>query len=226
MGQTEGGKGSRDPKSLQGLLIRPVQRRVRRRESRPVQNFSGNFAWMIDGRTPADNIPIPRRRADPERVGESRGSSLTTRQDPVLSRGLGSRRVRGPGRNADVSGFGGAADREQLARASRCRSRVCGASGPRRASWHLAGPGGRLLARRIAPSGARPLFSGAANLSAISPAGFGRREITNHLKGLILAQNERWWRGLGMQVVREGPFGGRRAANGVVRRRDVPRGPG
>jgi hypothetical protein len=50
--------------------------------------------------------------------------------------------------------------------------------------------------------------------------------VTNHLKGLILAQNERWWRGLGMQVVREPSFGRGRAANGVVRRRDVPSGPG
>ena len=46
-----------------------------------------------------------------------------------------------------------------------------------------------------------------------------------HLKGLILAQNERWRRGLGMQVEREpmtGSFGGNdwgTAANGVVRRR-------
>ena len=48
------------------------------------------------------------------------------------------------------------------------------------------------------------------------------------LKGLILAQNERWRRGLGMQVEREfaiGSFGRRerrKAANGVVRRRYVP----
>ena len=46
------------------------------------------------------------------------------------------------------------------------------------------------------------------------------------MKGLILAQNERWWRGLGMQVVREGPFGDWRAANGVVMRRNVPLGLG
>ena len=45
------------------------------------------------------------------------------------------------------------------------------------------------------------------------------------LKGLILAQNERWRRGLGMQVEREsvsGDFGQsdqRTAANGVVRHR-------
>jgi len=38
------------------------------------------------------------------------------------------------------------------------------------------------------------------------------------LKGLILAQNERWRRGLGMQVVRKGPFGGTRAAKGRVTR--------
>ena len=37
------------------------------------------------------------------------------------------------------------------------------------------------------------------------------------LKGLILAQNERWRRGLGMQVEREPARG--TAANGVVRRR-------
>ena len=29
------------------------------------------------------------------------------------------------------------------------------------------------------------------------------RLLSNHLKGLILAQNERWRRGLGMQVERE-----------------------
>jgi len=45
------------------------------------------------------------------------------------------------------------------------------------------------------------------------------------LKGLILAQNERWRRGLGMQVERESVSRGfgqsdpRKAANGVVRRR-------
>jgi len=50
------------------------------------------------------------------------------------------------------------------------------------------------------------------------------------LKGLILAQNERWRRGLGMQVEREfviGSFGRRdqrKAANGVVMRRYVPSG--
>jgi len=37
------------------------------------------------------------------------------------------------------------------------------------------------------------------------------------LKGLILAQNERWRRGLGMRVEREPARG--RAAKGVVRRR-------
>ena len=37
------------------------------------------------------------------------------------------------------------------------------------------------------------------------------------MKGLILAQNERWRRGLGMQVEREPARG--TAANGVVRRR-------
>ena len=39
------------------------------------------------------------------------------------------------------------------------------------------------------------------------------------LKGLILAQNERWRRGLGMQVEREAFFGRWTAANGVVRHR-------
>ena len=52
--------------------------------------------------------------------------------------------------------------------------------------------------------------------------GMGSRTI---MKGLILAQNERWRRGLGMQVERElfcGDFGQSNsgtAANGVVRRR-------
>ena len=69
---------------------------------------------------------------------------------------------------------------------------------------------------------------GGANLSEIFPSrGFGPvRGIAKHLKGLILAQNERWWRGLGMQVVREPSFGRGTAANGVVRRRYVPTGPG
>jgi len=38
-------------------------------------------------------------------------------------------------------------------------------------------------------------------------------------RGLILAQNERWRRGLGMQVGREVSFGKWKVANGVVRRR-------
>jgi len=46
------------------------------------------------------------------------------------------------------------------------------------------------------------------------------------LKGLILAQNERWRRGLGMQVEREGSFGNWTAAKGRVTRRYLPRGPG
>ncbi len=46
------------------------------------------------------------------------------------------------------------------------------------------------------------------------------------LKGLILAQNERWRRGLGMQVVRESPFGERTAAKGRVTRGYIPSGPG
>ena len=46
-----------------------------------------------------------------------------------------------------------------------------------------------------------------------------RCKLSKHikLKGLILAQNERWRRGLGMQVVRESPSGedsGERESNG------------
>ena len=41
-----------------------------------------------------------------------------------------------------------------------------------------------------------------------------RHELDTKLKGLILAQNERWRRGLGMQVEREPARG--TAANGVV----------
>ena len=43
---------------------------------------------------------------------------------------------------------------------------------------------------------------------------FTGRELDTKLKGLILAQNERWRRGLGMQVEREPARG--TAANGVV----------
>ncbi len=43
-------------------------------------------------------------------------------------------------------------------------------------------------------------------------------------KGLILAQNERWRRGLGMQVERSSAMVG--AANGVVMDRNVPSGRG
>ena len=46
------------------------------------------------------------------------------------------------------------------------------------------------------------------------------------LKGLILAQNERWRHGLGMQVVREAPFGEWKAAKGRVTRGYLPAGPG
>ncbi len=46
------------------------------------------------------------------------------------------------------------------------------------------------------------------------------------LKGLILAQNERWRRGLGMQVVRKGSFGSTRAAKGRVTRGYLPPDPG
>jgi hypothetical protein len=35
-----------------------------------------------------------------------------------------------------------------------------------------------------------------------------------HMESLILAQNERWRRGLGMQVEREGPAMVRKVANG------------
>ena len=38
------------------------------------------------------------------------------------------------------------------------------------------------------------------------------RYMHKQLKGLILAQSERWRRGLGMQVVRKGSFGSTRAA--------------
>ena len=48
----------------------------------------------------------------------------------------------------------------------------------------------------------------------------------NFSKGLILAQNERWRRGLGMQVEREPVFGLGRAANGVGIPRYVPPGRG
>ena len=39
---------------------------------------------------------------------------------------------------------------------------------------------------------------------------FVMRELDTKLKGLILAQNERWRRGLGMQVEREPRKGGQR----------------
>ena len=42
------------------------------------------------------------------------------------------------------------------------------------------------------------------------------------LKGLILAQNERWRRGLGMQVEREVYFGKWTAAKGTVMCRYLP----
>ena len=42
------------------------------------------------------------------------------------------------------------------------------------------------------------------------------------LKGLILAQNERWRRGLGMQVERQGIFGYPRAAEGIGTYRYMP----
>ena len=51
-------------------------------------------------------------------------------------------------------------------------------------------------------------------------------ECLNKLKGLILAQNERWRRGLGMQVVRKGSFGSTRAAQGRVTRGYLPPGLG
>jgi len=43
---------------------------------------------------------------------------------------------------------------------------------------------------------------------------------------LILAQNERWRRGLGMQVAREVPFGEWKVAKGRVTRRYLPLDPG
>ena len=70
------------------------------------------------------------------------------------------------------------------------------------------------------------------NLSAVSgPLGVAcrraakhppRREQANQLKGLILAQNERWRRGLGMQVEREVYFGKWTAAKGTVMCRYLP----
>ena len=42
---------------------------------------------------------------------------------------------------------------------------------------------------------------------ALSGVGGFKRELFK-VKGLILAQNERWRRGLGMQVERESLFGG------------------
>jgi hypothetical protein len=55
--------------------------------------------------------------------------------------------------------------------------------------------------------------SGDASLWGSWPAGFRNK----YQKGLILAQNERWRRGLGMQVEREPARG--TAANGVGTRR-------
>ena len=53
---------------------------------------------------------------------------------------------------------------------------------------------------------------------AVDPSGLAVVETDQayKLKGLILAQNERWRRGLGMQVERESLARGRTAANGVV----------
>ena len=51
-----------------------------------------------------------------------------------------------------------------------------------------------------------------------------RENKETQLKGLILAQNERWRRGLGMQVERSSAMVG--AANGVVMCRNVPSGRG
>ncbi len=62
-------------------------------------------------------------------------------------------------------------------------------------------------------------------LSASDDSSFSNTSI-NQLKGLILAQNERWRRGLGMQVEREACFGRWTAAKGTVMRRDLPSGPG
>ena len=51
-------------------------------------------------------------------------------------------------------------------------------------------------------------------VTAHSLTRFARSGAVKHkqLKGLILAQNERWRRGLGMQVERKGPARGARAA--------------
>ena len=53
---------------------------------------------------------------------------------------------------------------------------------------------------------------------------FARGGFVKHkqLKGLILAQNERWRRGLGMQVVRKWPARVTLAAKGRVIRRYLP----
>jgi hypothetical protein len=39
--------------------------------------------------------------------------------------------------------------------------------------------------------------------AVLAPRGVGERLRKHQLKGLILAQNERWRRGLGMQVARD-----------------------
>ena len=51
-------------------------------------------------------------------------------------------------------------------------------------------------------------------------------EVDIIVKGLILAQNERWRRGLGMQVEREFPARGRTAAKGRATRSYLPSGLG
>ena len=65
-------------------------------------------------------------------------------------------------------------------------------------------------------------------VTAHSLTRFARSGAVKHkqLKGLILAQNERWRRGLGMQVVRKGSFGSTRAAQGRVTRGYLPPGLG
>src|SRR5690606_10512883 len=83
-----------------------------------------------------------------------------------------------------------------------------GASGLRRVR-NLAEPGGRMphlwMGCPSLPGGRRVagLFRECCGGPQTFPHLIWRLAAgrANHLKGLILAQNERWWRGLGMQVV-------------------------
>ena len=71
------------------------------------------------------------------------------------------------------------------------------------------------------------VFELTVNANSLDPQPWTLNQICFQLKGLILAQNERWQRGLGMQVERQvflRKDGG--AANGVVKHRNVPFRPG